>query len=162
MKKVCCFLGLSAILVAGFSTRMSAQAKVKDTASASSKRVGKSDSKDQLQGSGLMGYITSSAPQPASGYGAGIGFYVAVYPILPQPIDNFQIGLASTWIVPKNADNTTEPLCPRVRMQEIIGRMGVNQPSVMFFRLLKVAWECGAALSSVPDINTQVSNSWCA
>ncbi len=61
----------------------------------------------QLHGSGLMGYISSKAPQPSSGYGAGIGFYVAVYPILPEPIDQFQIGLASTWIVPKNADNTT-------------------------------------------------------
>jgi len=66
----------------------------------------------QLHGSGLMGYISSSAPQPESGYGAGIGFYVAVYPILSEPIDQFQIGLASTWIVPKNADNTTIPLCP--------------------------------------------------
>ena len=59
-----------------------------------------------------MGYISSDAPQPAAGFGAGIGFYVAVYPILPEPIDNFQIGLASTWIVPKNADNKDQPLCP--------------------------------------------------
>ncbi|MCP4313162.1 MAG: hypothetical protein GY790_18030 [Bacteroidetes bacterium] len=74
--------------------------------------VYQSEVPDQLHGSGLMGYISSSAPQPSSGYGAGIGFYVAVYPILPEPIDQFQIGLASTWIVPKNADNTTVPLCP--------------------------------------------------
>lgn len=65
-----------------------------------------------FQGSGLMGYISSKTEQPKSGYGAGIGFYVAVYPILPEPIDNFQIGLASTWIVPKNADNRDQPLCP--------------------------------------------------
>ena len=70
------------------------------------------DSKGQLGESGLMGYITSRAPQPATGFGAGMGFYVAVYPILPEPIDHFQIGLASTWIVPKNTDNTTQPLCP--------------------------------------------------
>ena len=69
-------------------------------------------SQDQLQGCGLMGYISSKAPQPSAGYGAGIGFYVAVYPILPEPIDHFQIGLASTWIIPDNSDNTTVPLCP--------------------------------------------------
>ncbi|HCC70212.1 MAG TPA: hypothetical protein DEQ09_03555 [Bacteroidales bacterium] len=69
-------------------------------------------SQELFQGSGLMGYISADAPQPESGYGAGIGFYVAVYPILPEPIDNFQIGLASTWIVPDNSDNKTVPLCP--------------------------------------------------
>ena len=71
-----------------------------------------SDTTGQLSGSGLMGYISSKTVQPAAGYGAGIGFYVAVYPILPEPIDYFQIGLASTWITPANADNTTTPLCP--------------------------------------------------
>jgi hypothetical protein len=67
---------------------------------------------DQVRSGGLIGYISSKALQPSAGYGAGVGFYVAVYPILPEPIDGFQIGLASTWIVPKNADNTTNPLCP--------------------------------------------------
>jgi hypothetical protein len=67
---------------------------------------------EQKPGSGLMGYISSRSPQPGKGFGAGIGFYVAVYSILPEPIDNFQIGLASTWIVPKNADNKDQPLCP--------------------------------------------------
>ena len=76
------------------------------------KELFQSDAPVQLNGSGLMGYISSKAPQPSSGYGSGIGFYVGVYPILPEPIDQFQIGLASTWIVPKNADNTTIPLCP--------------------------------------------------
>ncbi len=94
-----------------------AQPKLKDRLAYSQKKSANqqhyySDTTNQLQGSGVMGYITSKAPQPSSGYGAGMGFYVAVYPILPQPIDHFQIGLASTWIVPKNADNTTQPLCP--------------------------------------------------
>ncbi len=87
-----CFFKLNAILLCCLSGCVNAQ--------------------DQYHGSGLMGYISSSAPQPSSGYGAGIGFYVAVYPILPEPLDHFQIGLASTWIVPKNADNTSIPLCP--------------------------------------------------
>jgi hypothetical protein len=72
----------------------------------------KAPGSDQIRSGGLIGYISSKAPQPSAGYGAGIGFYVAVYPILPEPIADFQIGLASTWIVPKNADNTTNPLCP--------------------------------------------------
>ena len=117
MKKGSCFLGLLGILILGLSTRLCAQAKVKNPAISypnilANQNYQEADSTGQLQGSGLMGYITSKAPQPASGYGAGIGFYVAVYPILPEPIDHFQIGLASTWIVPKNADNTNTPLCP--------------------------------------------------
>lgn len=85
-------------------------------------RKKKAKSHGQLQGSGLMGYISSQAPQPSEGYGAGIGFYVAVYPILPEPIDHFQIGLASTWIIPDNLDNTTVPLCPPAPTPGIIGR----------------------------------------
>ena len=66
----------------------------------------------QINNSGLMGYISfRTTPQPP-GFGSGIGFYTAVYPILPEPINNFQIGLASTWIVPDNSDNLTQPLCP--------------------------------------------------
>jgi hypothetical protein len=115
MRKASCFFVVSATLILGLSTAIYAQ--VKDRAATSPKAAGNarsnnSDSEGQLRGSGLMGYISSKAAQPSAGYGAGIGFYVAVYPILPEPIDNFQIGLASTWIVPKNADNTTEPLCP--------------------------------------------------
>ena len=117
MKKISCFIGLPAMLILGLSEKITAQPKVENHAIASPKvsvvhKPIETDTTDQLQGSGLMGYITSKAPQPASGFGAGIGFYVAVYPILPQPIADFQIGLASTWIVPKNADNTTTPLCP--------------------------------------------------
>ena len=36
-----------------------------------------------MYGSGLMGYISSRAPQPATGYGAGIGFYW--YKFIDQP-----------------------------------------------------------------------------
>ena len=73
---------------------------------------GEWDSEGQHGGGGLIGYIRSSAEQPPAGYGAGIGFYSAVYPILPEPIDGFQIGLVSTWITPDNSDNTDTPLCP--------------------------------------------------
>jgi len=117
MKKIGYFLVVPGIFIFSLSVGIVTQSTAKNPAASSPKvpvkqQLIESDSKDQLQGSGLMGYITSRAPQPATGYGAGIGFYVAVYPILPEPIDNFQIGLASTWIVPKNDDNKTEPLCP--------------------------------------------------
>ncbi|HVZ95298.1 MAG TPA: hypothetical protein VG847_00380, partial [Chitinophagaceae bacterium] len=66
----------------------------------------------EINGDGLMGYISfRSSPQPA-GYASGIGFYSAVYSMLPAPINSFQIGLASTWITPDNSDNLTQPLCP--------------------------------------------------
>lgn len=72
----------------------------------------KTVSEGELYENGLMGYISSVADQPSSGYGSGVSFYVAVYPILPQPIDHFQIGLAGTWITPLNADDQDVPLCP--------------------------------------------------
>lgn len=117
MKKNNFILLVLALLILSLSIEMDGQAQEKKPASSSPKvsEVSKTkvaDSTGQLRGSGLMGYISSKAKQPEEGYGAGIGFYVAVYPILPEPINDFQIGLASTWIVPNNDDNTTTPLCP--------------------------------------------------
>lgn len=117
MRKVRRFLLVSVIVSLGLCTNVLAQEKTNDK-TASSKKATRAENNNgpgsqvQLSGNGLMGYISSKAPQPATGFGAGIGFYVSVYPILPEPIDNFQIGLASTWIVPKNADNKDQPLCP--------------------------------------------------
>jgi hypothetical protein len=74
--------------------------------------VSKKSSANGQRGGGLIGYISSKAEKPDSGYGAGVGFYSAVYPILPEPIDEFQIGLASTWVTPDNSDNKDTPLCP--------------------------------------------------
>jgi hypothetical protein len=64
---------------------------------------------------GLHGYIGFSAPRPAeqSEYSAGIGFYSAVWPLIDEPLANFQIGLASTWILPDNSDNKDKPLAPQ-------------------------------------------------
>jgi len=107
-KKYRCFLLVLVLAMLALSPILFSQAKPGDQAPAPQNAAGA----DQINGQGLMGYISSKALQPSAGYGAGVGFYVAVYPILPEPIANFQIGLASTWIVPKNADNTTNPLCP--------------------------------------------------
>ncbi|MEO6812229.1 MAG: hypothetical protein ABI353_24235 [Isosphaeraceae bacterium] len=64
---------------------------------------------------GLHGYIGFSATRPPSGegYGYGVGFYSAVWPLVDKPIANFQIGLPSTWIIPDNSDNKTMPLAPK-------------------------------------------------
>jgi hypothetical protein len=115
MRKIICFITVYAALVLALSQGAHAQntRNQKPSAVTSGKVADKQGNSDgQLFGSGLMGYISSKAQQPASGYGAGIGFYVAVYPILPEPINHFQIGLASTWIMPNNDDNATIPLCP--------------------------------------------------
>ena len=63
---------------------------------------------------GLHGYISfgSSQPSDRNQYSAGMGFYSAVWPLIEKPIANFQIGLASTWIMPNNSDNKDKPLAP--------------------------------------------------
>jgi hypothetical protein len=64
--------------------------------------------------SGLHGYIGFSASRPPakSEYSAGMGFYSAVWPLIDQPLADFQIGLAGSWITPDNSDNQTQPLAP--------------------------------------------------
>ena len=63
---------------------------------------------------GLHGYIGYSATRPPaqSEYSAGMGFYSAVWPLIDQPLANFQIGLPSAWITPDNSDNKDKPLAP--------------------------------------------------
>jgi hypothetical protein len=70
---------------------------------------------------GLHGYIGFGHEKvpTRSAYSAGIGFYAAVWPLVDQPLANFQIGLPSTWISPDNSDNKDKPLAPlgtRARM----------------------------------------------
>ncbi len=63
---------------------------------------------------GLHGYIGFSTTRPAvrSEYSAGMGFYSAVWPLIDRPLANFQIGLASTWILPDDSDDKDKPLAP--------------------------------------------------
>jgi len=75
----------------------------------------KTDKKDsyslsELSG-GLHGYIDYSTPKHPAGYGAGISFYTAVWPLVDKPLANFQIGLPSAWVIPENSD-VDFPLCP--------------------------------------------------
>jgi hypothetical protein len=66
------------------------------------------------QSQGLHGYIGFSHDQPpaGSGYSAGMGFYAAVWPLIDQPLADFQIGLPSSWVTPDNSDNKDQPLAP--------------------------------------------------
>ena len=63
---------------------------------------------------GLHGYISYDADRPAdkAHYGYGMGFYSAVWPLISEPLKDFQIGLAGSWIIPDNSDNKDKPLAP--------------------------------------------------
>jgi hypothetical protein len=52
-----------------------------------------------------------TVPEPPSGYGCGVSLYSAAWPLLRRPVSDFQVGLASTWILPDN-HNVTTPLVP--------------------------------------------------
>lgn len=61
---------------------------------------------------GLHGYIASYSYNTPAEYDKGVTFYSAVWRLLPNPIQNFQIGLPGTWVIPNNRDNMATPLCP--------------------------------------------------
>ncbi|MGO9923550.1 MAG: hypothetical protein ACLQIB_53715 [Isosphaeraceae bacterium] len=94
------------IVVALVSTTCSAQE--------SKKAVDSQRDKVTAHSRGLHGYIgfTATRPPARSEYSAGMGFYSAVWPLIDQPIADFQIGLASAWITPDNSDNKDKPLAP--------------------------------------------------
>jgi hypothetical protein len=60
---------------------------------------------------GLHGYISMKVPPPPDGFGYGISFYSGAWPLVASPIENFQIGLPGTWIIPDNR-GYQQPLCP--------------------------------------------------
>jgi len=64
---------------------------------------------------GLHGYIGFGHEElpAAGGYSAGMGFYAAVWPLVDQPLSDFQIGLPGSWIQPDNSDNKDTPLAPK-------------------------------------------------
>lgn len=66
------------------------------------------------QGQGLHGYIGYRATRPPTGasFGAGVGFYAAVFTLIDRPYAGLQIGLPSNWIIPDNSDNKDKPLAP--------------------------------------------------
>ena len=64
-----------------------------------------------LASNGLHGYINMSVQNPPKKYGYGVSLYAAAWPLLERPVADFQVGLASTWILPDNHLVTT-PLVP--------------------------------------------------
>ena len=58
--------------------------------------------KPQLVSQGLEGYISMHVPAPPEGYGYGVSLYATAWPLTEKPLKDFQIGLASIWIVPDN------------------------------------------------------------
>ena len=65
----------------------------------------------ESMGDGLHGYISMRVSPPQTGYGYGVSFYSAVFPLLASPLKSFQIGLPGTWIIPDNR-SYEQPLCP--------------------------------------------------
>lgn len=70
------------------------------------------DDLKEIMGEGLKGYIASEIAPPPAGYGYGMSFYSAAWPLVEAPLQSFQIGLPSTWIVPDNV-NYKGCLCPK-------------------------------------------------
>jgi len=58
--------------------------------------------KPRLVSQGLSGYVSMDVPAPPDDYGYGVSFYSTAWPLLESPLRDFQIGLASIWIVPDN------------------------------------------------------------
>jgi hypothetical protein len=67
--------------------------------------------KPQLASEGLTGYISMSVPAPPEDHGFGVSLYATAWPLLEYPLRDFQIGLASIWIVPENR-KINYPLLP--------------------------------------------------
>jgi hypothetical protein len=63
-------------------------------------------------GQGFHGYISCYSGAAPANYNAGVGFYSAIWRLIPVPISDFQIGLPGTWVTPDNSDDVNVPLCP--------------------------------------------------
>jgi len=61
---------------------------------------------------GLHGYIGFTHQGVPREYCVGMGFYAAVWPLIDEPLADFQVGLPSAWILPDNSDNKDTPLAP--------------------------------------------------
>jgi len=66
----------------------------------------------QLVSQGLAGYISMQVPAPKPEFMYGVSLYTSAWPLVERPLRDFQIGLASIWILPDNRD-TEEPLVPK-------------------------------------------------
>ena len=67
--------------------------------------------KPQLESNGLWGYINMQVPAPPPEFAYGVSLYATAWPLLEKPLSDFQIGLASIWLLPDNRD-VEFPLLP--------------------------------------------------
>ncbi len=65
----------------------------------------------RLVSRGLAGYVSMDVPAPPEEYGYGVSLYSTAWPLVEKPLRDFQIGLASIWIVPENR-KVDYPLLP--------------------------------------------------
>ncbi len=65
----------------------------------------------KLVSNGLAGYIGMDVPASPDEYGYGVSLYATAWPLVERPLRDFQIGLASIWIIPENRKINT-PLLP--------------------------------------------------
>ena len=65
----------------------------------------------RLLSNGLSGYLSANVQTPPEEFRYGVSLYSSAWPLIEQPIRDFQIGLASTWILPDNRLIQT-PLVP--------------------------------------------------
>lgn len=65
----------------------------------------------EIGGDGLDGYIDVWYNTDPT-HQHGTSFYSAVFPLVNTPLDNYQIGLPSTWVIPNN-DKFKKALCPK-------------------------------------------------
>jgi hypothetical protein len=73
--------------------------------------TGQADFRPRLMSEGLAGYVSMDVPAPPEEYGYGVSLYSTAWPLLESPLRDFQIGLASIWIVPENR-KVDYPLLP--------------------------------------------------
>jgi hypothetical protein len=69
------------------------------------------DVQPRLVSNGLSGYISMDVPAAPDDFGYGVSLYSTAWPLLERPLRDFQIGLASIWIVPENR-SINYPLLP--------------------------------------------------
>jgi hypothetical protein len=65
----------------------------------------------RLVSNGLAGYVSMQVEAPPEEFGYGVSHYATAWPLVEWPLRDFQIGLASIWIVPENR-KIEEPLLP--------------------------------------------------
>ena len=56
----------------------------------------------KLVSNGLAGYVSMQVAAPPEEFRYGVSLYTSAWPLVEKPIRDFQIGLASIWIVPDN------------------------------------------------------------